>query len=62
MPRFLKAATLAAALAATLSSCTSAVAQADVEKQIVKLTTMTDGSHPDSASCPHDLDAKVVAE
>lgn len=61
MTKTLKAALVAAALATALSSCTATVAQSDVEKQITSKLALNDGSHPDSASCPGDLDAKVGA-
>lgn len=56
--------TTLAALAAvlTLSSCgASALSAADVEKQITSQLKGSDGSTPDSAKCPDELDAEVGA-
>lgn len=53
-----------AALAATvtLTSCgASTVAAEDVEKQITSKLQGSDGSKPDSADCPGELDAEVGA-
>ncbi len=56
------AALAALAATATLTSCgASTVTADDVEKQITSKLQGTDGSAPDSADCPGDLDAEVGA-
>ena len=51
----------ALALGAALTACSSAVAQSEVEESITTQLTAADGSHPESASCPDDLEAEVDA-